>query len=203
MRIGAATKALLSLPQRTNAGQRPATSEPATRRPDQVVDVLELSIEGKSLARETGATGPRHGFDTGGPIRIENVQVDYEKNLSAVQSKIESLFAANGIESNPAVRLQIGLDGRLIVADNHPQAQKIEPLVAEQSGLRDQFAQTSAQARLLKAAEEAAAFQKAYRKDPIKAVADYAHLFGPHTQTAFQLSFKDGVFSSLMSIVSA
>jgi hypothetical protein len=161
-------------------------------------DQLDLSNEGKVLASSL-QNEPSSLIHAGDGVRIENVQENYEKNLSAVQARIERVLTENSLPSTDEIRLQIGFDGRLIVAGDHPQKQQIEQLLGSEPGLRNEFALVSSQASLLKAANEAIAFQAAYRKDPIQAVAEFSHLFQqPRPDSVFQLSFLNGEFKTLI-----
>jgi len=160
-------------------------------------DQLDLSNEAQVLASSL-QNEPPSLVHAGDGVRIENVQENYAKNLSVVQARIERVLAENSLRSTDEIRLQIGFDGRLIVAGDHPQKQRIEALLGSEPGLRNEFALVSSQASLMKAADEAIAFQAAYRKDPIKAIAEFSHLFQqPRPDSVFQLSFLDGEFKTL------
>lgn len=117
------------------------------------------------------------GVITGDEMRMElaDAKADYRQRLTAA-------LAAQGIDSSAPLRLQSDTAGRVVVVGDHPDKARIEQLFASDGPLTNAFHRVSSMASMLSHAEEAVAFQAAYRQDPKAAVAQYAHLFNTTTR---------------------
>ena len=153
--------------------KKPATIDATTIAPgatSEGVDELTLSDEAQALA-----DAPR--MLTSLPHTEGDFQEQYDARLGEVQARLQSLFAKNGIDTSPPIRLQTASDGRVIVAGHHPQKKEIEQFFVDDRDLRNDFVATAAQGEFLRAFKEAVEFQQAYRKDPKAAVERFKHLF--------------------------
>jgi hypothetical protein len=133
----------------------------------------------------------------GGAIRVEDVRADYEQQLEALQNSLAQRFASRNIDDSTPIRLQTASDGRVIVAGDHPQKEAIEKLFVDEPRLRDRFVRVDSQGSFLRSADEAIAFQRAYRKDPTAALREFAHLFDQNESPKFTLAVQDGAFNTL------
>lgn len=131
-----------------------------------------------------------------GPIKVEDVRREYEQGLAGLQSRLTLEFAKAGIDTSAAFQLQTDPSGRVVVAGNHPQKEKIEQMFAENPSLRDDFVKVNAQADWLRAADEAMAFQRAYAENPAEAVKRFGYLFDDNRKTTFQLTVRGEEFET-------
>lgn len=140
-------------------------------------DELTLSAEALQLADELGGLPKLPGTRADGSIHIEDIRERTKHNMADLQSRLDSLFITNNIDTSTPVQLQMGADGQLFVANDHPQKAEIEKLLTTNPAIRTRFAQISSDTTMVKAADEAVAFQAAYRRNPQAALAQFAHLF--------------------------
>jgi hypothetical protein len=117
---------------------------------------------------------------------------------SALQWKIQTLFAANNINTANRIDLQIGFDGQVVVSNDNPQKAEIEQLFKDNPRLRDDFAKFSAQTSLYEAGQEAIAFQKAYARDPVAAVAQFSYLFNATAKPTVSFSMQGDSYQTLI-----
>lgn len=142
-------------------------------------DVLELSAEGQAAADAASSLslGSLFGAADDGSLSITDMETAQQQIQAQVESKLNRLFAEHDIDTTQEIRLQVGADGRVIVANDHPQRDQIEQLFADDPELRNDFVQAQSMAEFLGAAQEAIAFQQAYARDPEAAVAQFSYLF--------------------------
>lgn len=166
-------------------------------------DILEISAEAELLANMTEHASPA-GLLLGARSLLGDVgdgvvsfKALHRESLSSVKGSLQALFAENAIDTTRPIDLQVGPDGRLIVANNHPQKAEIEELVNRDETLRNKFARLNSLTSLIAAGREAAAFQAAYAKDPRAAVAQYSYLFDSAIQPAVTLRILGDQYESL------
>lgn len=165
-------------------------------------DILEISAEAQMLANMTDAlsggllagAGSLLGDLGGGTVSFKDL---HQQSLSSVRGRLQALFDENDIDTTRPIDLQVGPDGRLIVANDHPQKAEIEELVNSNETLRNEFARLSSLTRLIAAGREAAEFQAAYAKDPRAAVAQYSYLFDSAIQPTVTLRILGDQYESL------
>jgi hypothetical protein len=150
-------------------------------------DVLDLSAES-----QTASDALHSLLDSQKLADLFVDKASLEQSEADLQSNIQNLFAKNGIDTSKKVDLQIGSDGQVIVANDHPQKAQIEQLFKDNPKLRDEFAKYSAQSSLFQAAQESIAFQKAYARDPAAAVAQFSYLFNATETPVVSLSLQNG-----------
>lgn len=114
-----------------------------------------------------------------------------EQKIGGLQARLVKLFAEHGIDDAAGVSLRTGSDGRVNVVGDHPQKTEIEQLFADDPQLRNSFVEVQAQSEFKRAAEEAIAFQEAYRKNPQQALEEFKYLFQERTDV-FTLQVRDG-----------
>ncbi len=161
-------------------------------------DELTLSAEAEALNGPLGADllgklFPGVPCEAGGNIRPDDLREHYADQQQSLNSRIQSLLKSSGIDVPPEIRLQVGGDGSVVVANDHPDRERIEELFRENPRLRNQFVQVASLGELLRAADEAVAFQKAYAADPQAAVTAFSHLFSGQERPQFSLTvYADG-----------
>jgi len=89
----------------------------------------------------------------------------------------------NGYE----IRLQMGADGQVYVTNDNPQREQIQQLFVDDPRLRDEFCEFQCLTETVGAVHEAIAFQQAYARDPVAAVAQYWYLFDSGTPSSASL----------------
>jgi hypothetical protein len=159
------------------------------------VDEVTFSPGARVLAGVVEGSTRIHG-DLG-PIRIENVRADYQRQLESLEHSLKQQFARRRIDESTPIRLQTAADGRVFVAGDHPQKEVIEQIFVDDPKLQQQFAKVDSQASFLHSVDEAIAFQQAYRQNPTLAVQQFAHLFDGREPPAFALQFRGGEFNTM------
>jgi hypothetical protein len=144
-------------------------------------DVLDLSEEGKALAaggRTKLPLASLFDFETPeGRVTAPDVKSAQKLAQEMVQGRLQSRLAERGVDTSKEIRLQVAGDGRVIVANDHPQRAEIEKIFTDDEQLRNQFVRLSALTSMAASIDETVAFQQAYAKDPYAAVARYSYLF--------------------------
>lgn len=168
---------------------------------DNLFDVLDLSDAGQKVADTLGGSSSPLGgsllatlFDS---TNAEGIQASADNAFATVQAELRTLFREQEIDTSRELKLQVGHDGSVIVANNHPQKAEIEQLFKNDPTLRDAFVKFTALSELAAAAREAVAFQAAYAKDPTAAVAEYSYLFDNADEKTLSLSILDDTYQSL------
>jgi len=146
---------------------------------------LPLGLKG--LFGEAGADGR---------MTLDEMEQLQQETLSSVQSRLTSLFAEEGIDTSSEIQLKVASDGRVIVANNHPQTAEIESLFADDPELRNEFARMVSLTEMVGAAQEAAAFQKAYAMNPNAAMTQYKYLFDQTDPAEVSLRIQGNEFKA-------
>ncbi len=122
-----------------------------------------------------------------GSIHLEDIRTYRNERRDALNARIREAFRDAGLDTNEEIRLQVGYDGRIVVANDHPQREEIEQIFADDAELRNHFAEVASLSELIRAGDEATRFQRAYAKDPVAAVAEFWHLFSGQARPEFSL----------------
>ncbi|MGC3970085.1 MAG: hypothetical protein QM775_22990 [Pirellulales bacterium] len=157
-------------------------------------DELQLSPEarGKQALRTTELLN--WNADS---IEVGDIRKEYEQNLAGLQSRLTLEFAKAGIDTSNVFQLQTDPSGRVVVAGDHPQKEKIEQMFVDNPSLRDDFVKVNAQADWVRrAADEAMAFQRAYAENPEEALKRFSYLFNDNRTVTFQLTVKGDEFET-------
>jgi hypothetical protein len=172
-----------------------------TESSDNLFDLLDLSPEAQAAADALGNSSTNTGASLLstllGANTIDGMQASADDAFASVQSKLRTLFQENGIDSSQEIKLQVGSDGNVIVANDHPQKAEIEQLFKDDPSLRDEYVKFTAMSELAASAREAIAFQAAYANDPTAAVAKYSYLFDNQGKSTLSLSILDDTYQSL------
>lgn len=162
--------------------------------------VDELTLSAPAAAAQQGSLGellaaelfPGVPRQPNGSIRLDDLRQYYADQQESLESRIRSLLNDEGIDVPPEIRLQVGVDGSVVVASDHPDRQQIEELFRENPRLRNQFVQVAALGQQIRAMDEALAFQKAYAENPQAAVEAFSHLFSGKERPQYSLLIQAG-----------
>jgi hypothetical protein len=175
-----------------------------TESSDSLFDFLDISPEAQEAAdaldgsSTTASSSLLSTLSTLlGATTIEGMQTSAEEAFASVQSRLRTLFEEHGIDSSKEIKLQVGADGSVIVANDHPQKAEIEQLFKDDPSLRNEFVKFTALSEMAASARESIAFQAAYAKDPAAAVAQYSYLFDNGGKATMSLSILDDTYQSL------
>jgi len=127
----------------------------------------------------------RHG--SGNVITINDLKAELKEDKESFISRTNKLFSANGIDMSKEISLSTDTNGKIIVTNDHPDKAKIEKILEQESDLANLFRKISGLDSLVRHSDVAIAFQKAYSKDPIAAVAQYAYLFNGTDSILFNM----------------
>ena len=119
--------------------------------------------------------GAKPGAD--GSIHVEDVRANYAERFEDFTQKLTGLLKKAGIDRGCEAILRSDGEGKIRVANNHPEREKIEALFENNPELANEFRGLSGTASLLRAADEHSKFAAAYAKDPTAAVQQFSHLF--------------------------
>lgn len=169
-------------------------------------DILQISAEAEMLANAAEARSPWSllglqglfgGAAEDGRISIDEMEEMQEQSFSSVQARLISMFTKQGIDTSHEIRLQVAGDGRVIVANDHPQKAEIEKMINDNEDLRNDFVKMTSLTEMVGSMKESLAFQEAYAKDPYAAVAQYSYLFDSSNKANVCLSILGDQFTAL------
>ncbi len=128
---------------------------------------------------------------------------EIKSNLSAAsdifQKHLGSFIDKENISTNPPIELSIASDGMVRVQNDHPDKEKIEKHINDNSELRNLYAGINSSKNLLAMAEESLRFQKRYAIDPKAAVAEFSHLFSGNYSYKTKLTIEGENWNYLTS----
>lgn len=118
------------------------------------------------------------GVEPGKAITLADMQTFADEQLEAFGKGFRALMRGNDIDMSRPITLghEYG-SGRLIVTNDHPDADRIESLLAKNPELCNQYTAATNTLALVKHGQEHAKFAQAYAENPQAAVAQYAYLF--------------------------
>lgn len=153
-------------------------------------DSLTLSSTGQSILERASL------FDTepGQPVTLDSIATFGQKKLASFETQFRALLRDNGIDTSTPITLghEFGT-GRVVVTNDHPDAEKIETLVNGNPKLRNTYTAATNALELVRHATEHGKFSEAYAADPQMAVAQYAYLF--NTRWDASVTFSADGFS--------
>jgi len=118
------------------------------------------------------------GTNSGQAITLNDLVAFASKKLEEFQKKLKELLEANGIDSSKPVSLaERSGSGDLEVTNDHPDADKIEQLLAENPELVNLYKTATATLEIAKHSEAQSRFAEAYESNPLAATAQYSYLF--------------------------
>ena len=151
----------------------------------------ELTLSGGAISAKppdlVGRLFPGVPRRADGSVNIENIRTYRDERKDALDARLREAFRDAGIDTSAQIRLQVGYDGHVAVANDHPQRDEIEQIFADNPDLRNHFAEVASLSEVIRAGEEASAFQQAYADDPDAAIAEFWHLFSGQRRPDFSL----------------
>ena len=134
-----------------------------------------------------------YGVEAGIPITLTNIRDFAQQQMERFQEQFDQMLQVNGIDTSIPITLdhEYGT-GRIIVTSDHPDADRIEALLENNSELGNTYTGASSSFTFLRAAQEAIQFKEAYSNNPRQAVAQYGYLF--HSRWDVSTTFTEGQF---------
>ena len=112
-----------------------------------------------------------------GCIHLEDLQAWYREHSAALGSKITVLLVNCGVDTSQPIDLTTDCQGRIRVANDHPDKEKIEKALSSNAEIHNEYAKVSAMGNFLKGAEEYKDFAEEYERDPQTAMKKHLSVF--------------------------
>lgn len=153
-------------------------------------DSVTLSSEGQKALQLSSL----FGTEPGKPITLEEIKAFGDEKLASFNKQFKALLRENGIDTSQPITLghEYG-SGRVIVTNDHPQAEKIEALLAKNPDLCNTYTGATGALELARHGAEHNKFAQAYAENPQMAVAQYSYLF--NTRWEATVSFSGAGYS--------
>ncbi len=138
-------------------------------------DQVSLSPAGKLLSKLPPLFSEE--IEADGVITLDEMRGFFREKSAAFQSEVRNRLNAAGLDATRTLELTSDREGKVRVAGDHPDKEKIEAMFADDPELSNDFRQISATGSLIKACEAHVEFAADYAKDPKAAVAKHWSLF--------------------------
>ncbi|WP_319759151.1 hypothetical protein [Maridesulfovibrio sp.] len=159
-------------------------------------DKVSISKTGKLISGFFADMGV--AYTPGKSVSLDDIETGLQQKRQNLNSDITAMFLENGINTPPEVQLTSDEEGHVRVSGNHPQAEQIEQLFADNADLENDFKRVSAMSSMVEAGHTHTEFAKQYKKNPYAAVAQFGEqLFGQNNNDAFIMTV--GASSTLSS----
>ena len=116
-------------------------------------------------------------IEADGVISLDEMRNFFQEKAADFQSEVSERLTAMGIDATQTLDLTTDSEGNVVVANDHPDKEKIEAMFADDPELSNDFRQISSTGSLIKACEAHVEFAADYAEDPEAAVAKHWHLF--------------------------
>jgi len=165
------TAALNQIYGSAGTGARPAEGTDET---PSTGDSVTLSSQAQGLSQLPSL----FGVEPGQPITLDDLKAFADEKLKEFAKRFKALLEANGIDTSRPITLghEYGT-GRVIVTSDHPEADKIERLLAKNFDLCNTYTAATSTLEIVKHGEDHSRFAKAYEANPQAAVAQFSYLF--------------------------
>jgi hypothetical protein len=160
-------------PAQNRQTYQPQSSQESQTQSNQ--DQVSLSQGGRLLS--SGVYLFSEEIEADGVVTLEEMKQFFQEKSADLESEIRTRLSVMGIDPRQALDLDVAADGSIKVANDHPQKAEIEAMFANDPELSNRVRQVTSTGSFIKAAERHLEFAAAYEKDPVAAVAQYAHLF--------------------------
>lgn len=148
-----------------------STSQVSVGETSETEDSATLSPQAMQLSSLFGA-------QPGQAITLNDLMAFANKKLEEFQERFKQLLEANGIDASQPISLsQEPGTGRLKVTNDHPNAAKIEQLLAQDPELRNSYTAATSALEVAKHGQEHSRFAEAYEANPLAATAQFGYLF--------------------------
>lgn len=137
-------------------------------------DTLTLSGEAQAVLQLPSL----FGVEPGKAITLADMQAFADEQLDAFGKGFRALMRGNDIDMSQPITLghEYGT-GKVLVTNDHPDADRIESLLAKNPELCNQYTAATNTLALVRHGQEHAEFSQAYAENPQAAGAPYAYLF--------------------------
>jgi hypothetical protein len=112
-----------------------------------------------------------------GAVTLEGMERELRELGSEFKKELNRHLRSAGLSRTEPFELEFASDGRIQVHGPHPDKEQIEQMFIDDPEFRNLAAQVCVLKDIIETGREASAFQQAYAADPVKAVAQYGHLF--------------------------
>lgn len=148
-------------------------------------DTVTLSSEAERTLRLPGL----FGTEPGKAITLTEIKSYGAEQLHEFGKGFRALMRGNGIDTSEPIALghEPGT-GRVIVTNDHPEADQIEALLAKNPALCNTYTGATSALALARHGEEHVKFAEAYARNPQAAVARYAYLFNTRWEASVTFS---------------
>lgn len=185
-------------------GSRTVSAETGSREAfSQIMDAAEKQTSSSEPASGLKIRLPLlHGVAprADGFIHMEDYRSRSAELEEAFSEKVKKLAAEVEASIPPAIDISLDFSrqgsGKIIVDRSHPKAEVLEKQLNEDDSLNMAFREVNALREMIRAADEASAFQKAYRQNPKMAVNRFSWLFDSTRSKPtyhFQLCLDKGI----------
>jgi hypothetical protein len=145
----------------------------------------QASVLGTSSTEDSVMLSPQamqlsslFGTQSGAAITLNDLMKFADEKLKEFQKQFKELLEANGIDTSKPISLaQESGSGRLKVTNNHPDAAKIEKLLAENPNLCNSYTAATSALEVAKYGQDQSRFAEAYESNPLAATAQFSYLF--------------------------
>jgi len=147
--------------------------------------VSQTNVLGGSSTEDSVCLSPKamqlsslFGTESGAAITLNELMKFANKKLDEFDKQFKELLEANGIDtSKPITLAHESGSGKLKVANNHPDAEKIEKLLAENPELCNAYTAATNALEVAKYGQDQSRFAEAYESNPLAATAQFSYLF--------------------------
>jgi hypothetical protein len=145
----------------------------------------QASVLGTSSTEDSVSLSPQamqlsslFGTQSGAAVTLNDLMKFADEKLKEFQKQFKELLEANGIDTSKPISLaQESGSGRLKVTNNHPDAAKIEKLLAENPDLCNGYTAATSALEVAKYGQDQSRFAEAYESNPLAATAQFSYLF--------------------------
>lgn len=118
------------------------------------------------------------GGQSGDAITLNDLMKFANKKLEEFQEQFKQFLEANGVDTTKPISLaEDSRSGRLKVTNDHPDAAKIEQLLAENPELSNLYTAATSALEIARHGQEHSRFAEAYEANPLAATAQFSYLF--------------------------
>jgi len=186
--VNASLAAAVNQVYQTTPRAKTGAVEETGHKPAETKDALTLSSEAQKVLRLPAL----FGVEPGKAITLADMQGFADEQLDAFGKGFRALMRGNDIDMSQPITLghEYG-SGKLIVTNDHPDADKIEDLLAKNPELCNQYTAATSTLALVQHGQEHAKFAQAHAENPQAAVAQYAYLFNTRWDVSVTFTGED------------
>jgi len=157
--------------QQVNYDSQKAYTARQQTQPAQKQDEVSISKAGKLVSSFFADMGV--DYTPGKSVSLNDIESGLRQKRQTLDSDVTAMFLENGIDIPPEVQLTSDEEGHVRVSGEHPQADQIEQLFADNADLENDFKRVSAMSSMVEAGRAHVDFARQYRENPYAAVAQF------------------------------